>query len=197
MPRRPFCRWLRECAPHARRSRGQSMKLKLVFATSAAAIALLPCLPCAAAAQAAPAPLPRLPKRPMTACSACSRKATKPAQAQPDLRASSAATCATPTSSATISATNITPARRAAAEADLAALRAIDRASLDATDQLAYDVFEFTTKDTLRGLSARTSGADQGPPDQPFLRASTPSIRPFPAARARRRSRRSPTMTTS
>ncbi len=40
---------------------------------------------------------------------------------------------------------------RAAAEADLAALRSIDRASLNATDQLAYDVFEFTTRDTLKG----------------------------------------------
>jgi uncharacterized protein (DUF885 family) len=42
-------------------------------------------------------------------------------------------------------------AEKAAAEADLAALHAIDRASLDATDQLAYDVFEFTTKDNLKG----------------------------------------------
>jgi uncharacterized protein (DUF885 family) len=41
---------------------------------------------------------------------------------------------------------------RAAAEADLAALHAIDRAELNATDQIAYDVFEFSTKDTLRGL---------------------------------------------
>jgi len=41
---------------------------------------------------------------------------------------------------------------RSAAEADLAALHAINRAQLDATDQVAYDVFEFTTKDTLRGL---------------------------------------------
>ncbi|MEA3057892.1 MAG: hypothetical protein QOF34_707 [Sphingomonadales bacterium] len=41
---------------------------------------------------------------------------------------------------------------KAAAEHDLAALHAIPRATLDATDQLAYDVFEFQTKDTLRGL---------------------------------------------
>ena len=41
---------------------------------------------------------------------------------------------------------------RAAAEADLAALHAIDRSKLDATDQIAYDVFEFSTKDTLKGL---------------------------------------------
>ncbi len=41
---------------------------------------------------------------------------------------------------------------RAAAEHDLAALRTIDRSKLDPTDQLAYDTFEFQTKDTLRGL---------------------------------------------
>ena len=43
-------------------------------------------------------------------------------------------------------------AERAAAEKDLADLHAINRAELDATDQIAYDVFEYTTKDTLRGL---------------------------------------------
>jgi uncharacterized protein (DUF885 family) len=42
-------------------------------------------------------------------------------------------------------------AEKAAAEADLSALRAIPRDQLDATDQIAYDTFEFTTKDTLRG----------------------------------------------
>ena len=40
---------------------------------------------------------------------------------------------------------------KAASEKDLAELRAIDRAALNATDQLAYDVFEFATQDTLRG----------------------------------------------
>ena len=40
---------------------------------------------------------------------------------------------------------------KAANEADLAALHAIDRASLSPTDQLAYDVFEFGIKDTLKG----------------------------------------------
>src|SRR6478735_5618701 len=39
---------------------------------------------------------------------------------------------------------------KAAAESDLSALHSIDRASLDSTDQLAYDVFEFTTADTLK-----------------------------------------------
>ena len=42
-------------------------------------------------------------------------------------------------------------AEKAAAEADLAALRSIDRASLSRTDQLAYDVFQFNTRDTLKG----------------------------------------------
>src|SRR3982750_2388684 len=41
---------------------------------------------------------------------------------------------------------------KAAAEHDLAALHTITRAELSSTDQLAYDVFEFQTKDTLRGL---------------------------------------------
>jgi uncharacterized protein (DUF885 family) len=43
-------------------------------------------------------------------------------------------------------------AERAAAESDLAALHGIDRAVLNPTDQIAYDVFEFQTRDTLRGL---------------------------------------------
>jgi uncharacterized protein (DUF885 family) len=43
-------------------------------------------------------------------------------------------------------------AERAAAESDLAALHAIPRAELDATDQVAYDVFDYSTKDELRGL---------------------------------------------
>ena len=42
-------------------------------------------------------------------------------------------------------------AEKAASESDLDALRAIPRDQLDATDQLAYDVFEYTTNDTLRG----------------------------------------------
>jgi uncharacterized protein (DUF885 family) len=43
-------------------------------------------------------------------------------------------------------------AERAAGEQDLAALRAIPRDQLNETDQIAYDVFEYTTRDTLRGL---------------------------------------------
>jgi len=43
-------------------------------------------------------------------------------------------------------------AERDAAEADLAALHAIPRAELNATDQVAYDVFDYSTRDTLRGL---------------------------------------------
>lgn len=41
-------------------------------------------------------------------------------------------------------------AEKAAAEQDLAALQAIPRNQLDATDQLAYDTFDYTTKDELR-----------------------------------------------
>jgi uncharacterized protein (DUF885 family) len=41
---------------------------------------------------------------------------------------------------------------KAAAEHDLAALHAIPRVQLSPGDQLAYDVFEFETKDQLRGL---------------------------------------------
>ncbi len=51
---------------------------------------------------------------------------------------------------------NITDAyyagERAAAEQDLKALHAIPRDQLNATDQLAFDVFEFQTRDALRGL---------------------------------------------
>ncbi len=43
-------------------------------------------------------------------------------------------------------------ATRAAAERDLAALPAIDRASLSPTDQIAYDTFAFATKETLKRL---------------------------------------------
>jgi uncharacterized protein (DUF885 family) len=43
-------------------------------------------------------------------------------------------------------------AEKAAAEHDLAALRAIPRGQLSATDQLAYDTFDYQTRDTLRGL---------------------------------------------
>jgi len=43
-------------------------------------------------------------------------------------------------------------AEKAAAEHDLDALHQVDRSKLNPTDQLAYDVFEFQTKDTLRGL---------------------------------------------
>ncbi|MGQ0661428.1 DUF885 domain-containing protein [Sphingosinicella sp.] len=44
-------------------------------------------------------------------------------------------------------------AERAAAQADLAALRQIDRNALTATDRLAYDVFEYNRQDTLEDLT--------------------------------------------
>jgi uncharacterized protein (DUF885 family) len=40
---------------------------------------------------------------------------------------------------------------KAAAQRDLAALHGIPRAQLSATDQIAYDVFDYQTKDALRG----------------------------------------------
>jgi uncharacterized protein (DUF885 family) len=46
-------------------------------------------------------------------------------------------------------------AERAAARADLAALHAIDRAKLSATDRIAYDVFEWQTEDSLKNLEPR------------------------------------------
>jgi len=42
---------------------------------------------------------------------------------------------------------------RAAIQDDLQRLRTIDRSQLNATDQLAYDVFEYSAKDGLEGLS--------------------------------------------
>ena len=44
-------------------------------------------------------------------------------------------------------------AERAAAASDLVKLRAIDRSRLDATDQLAYDTFEWQTREGLRLLT--------------------------------------------
>jgi uncharacterized protein (DUF885 family) len=44
-------------------------------------------------------------------------------------------------------------AEKAAAEHDLAALREIPRGQLDATDQIAYDVFQYQTEDALRGFA--------------------------------------------
>jgi len=44
-------------------------------------------------------------------------------------------------------------AERAAAASDLVALRAIDRAKLDPTDQIAYDSFEWQTRENLRLLT--------------------------------------------
>jgi len=42
-------------------------------------------------------------------------------------------------------------AEKAAAEHDLAALHTVPRDQLDATDKIAYDVFQYQTEDTLRG----------------------------------------------
>ncbi len=46
-------------------------------------------------------------------------------------------------------------AERAASASDLVALRAIDRAQLDTTDRIAYDTFEWQTRENLRLLTDR------------------------------------------
>jgi uncharacterized protein (DUF885 family) len=46
-------------------------------------------------------------------------------------------------------------AERAAAASDLVALRSIDRSKLDETDQIAYDTFEWQTRENLRLLTDR------------------------------------------
>ena len=87
------------------------------------------------------------------------------------------------------------PGEKAAAEADLAALHAIDRASLDTTDQLAYDVFEYSTKDTLKGYQPEMLDVTKVRPINHFFGLPHFLSDAFRAARAARRSRPSPTMT--
>ncbi|MGN6058415.1 MAG: DUF885 domain-containing protein [Sphingomicrobium sp.] len=60
-------------------------------------------------------------------------------------------------------------AEKAAAEHDLAALHAIPRDQLAASDQLAYDVFEFQTKDTLRGLQPELLTLEEALPMNHFF----------------------------
>src|SRR5207248_5723378 len=74
---------------------------------------------------------------------------------------------------------------KAAAEHDLAALHAIPRDQLNATDQLAYDVFDYSTKDTLRGLQPDLLALTEVRPLNHFFGLQL-SIRPSPAARAER-----------
>jgi len=59
-------------------------------------------------------------------------------------------------------------AEKAAAEHDLEALRTIPRDQLNAADRLAYDVFEFQTKDTLRGLQPDLLRLDEALPMNHF-----------------------------
>jgi uncharacterized protein (DUF885 family) len=58
---------------------------------------------------------------------------------------------------------------KAAAEHDLAALHEIPRDQLAASDQLAYDVFEFQTKDTLRGLQPQLLTLEEALPMNHFF----------------------------
>lgn len=86
-------------------------------------------------------------------------------------------------------------AEREAPEADLAALKAIDRTKLSATDQLAYDVFEFDTRDSLKDLQPAMLALTAVRPMNHFYGFHT-FYRRSPAEAARRRSTRSPTMRT-
>ncbi len=126
------------------------MKLKLVFVTSAAALALsaLPAMAAAAqAAQTAPAvaetPHDRLFRLFKESDEAQLKRNPILGISRGDLRYAD--------QFGDYISDAYYAGEKAAAESDLAALRAIDRASLDATDQLAYDVFEFTTMDTVKG----------------------------------------------
>jgi uncharacterized protein (DUF885 family) len=60
-------------------------------------------------------------------------------------------------------------AEKAADEGDLAALHAIPRDQLNAQDQLAYDVFEYQTKDALRGLQAELLSVTEALPINHFF----------------------------
>src|SRR5947209_15155747 len=58
---------------------------------------------------------------------------------------------------------------KAAAEHDLAALHAIPRGELNTADQLAYDVFDYQTRDTLRGLSPELLPIEEALPMNHFF----------------------------
>ena len=58
---------------------------------------------------------------------------------------------------------------KAAAEHDLAALGAIPRGELSQDDQLAYDVFQYQTKDTLRGLQPDLLALEEALPMNHFF----------------------------
>jgi uncharacterized protein (DUF885 family) len=58
---------------------------------------------------------------------------------------------------------------KAAAEHDLAALHAIPRGQLSQSDQLAYDVFEFQTKDALRGYTPQLMRLNEALPMNHFF----------------------------
>ena len=60
-------------------------------------------------------------------------------------------------------------AEKAADEHDLAALHAVPRDQLNPTDQIAYDVFEYQTQDTLRGFAARHSRDTEALPMNHFF----------------------------
>jgi uncharacterized protein (DUF885 family) len=60
-------------------------------------------------------------------------------------------------------------AEKAAAEQDLAGVHAIPRGDLSASDQIAYDVFEYQTKDNLRALQPDILTLDEALPMNHFF----------------------------
>jgi uncharacterized protein (DUF885 family) len=58
---------------------------------------------------------------------------------------------------------------KSAAESDLAALQAIPRSDLNASDQIAYDVFEYQTRDNLRALQADLLALNEALPMNHFF----------------------------
>jgi len=147
----PFAMAIRERAGRARNKGSQPMKMKLVFAVSAAAVALA-AAPTIAAAQAAPSA-----SAPAASESAHDRlfRLFKESDEANLKRNPLGALFRGDMRYAEHLGDGITDEyyakEKAASEHDLAELHKIDRASLNATDQLAYDVFEFSTEDTLKG----------------------------------------------
>ena len=84
----------------------------------------------------------------------CSRRATRPTSAAIRSTRCAAATCATPTASATSFATPITRRSARPRRSELAALARIDRDALNADEQIAYDVFKWQRELDLRGPAA-------------------------------------------
>ena len=137
---------------------------RLILTASFAALAAAPAL-----AQPAPVPYLQLSKARTTGCSNCSRTATTRASSATRCRRCSAAIIAMPTVSATCSATLTTKARRPRHSKISRRSGAIARGDLNAADQLAYDVFDYQTRDTLRGLQPELAALNEALPMNHFF----------------------------